>query len=163
MTADCCLISPEITKILIKSHFESGADYTAAREFAVGTSPEIYNYEALKRVIKYKGNAKHSEYMTWYMKNNSEIFKVNIIDLPTELIRDYRLTLDYNEDLEMFSRLYEKINELNLSPNLYNVFKILDEYPEIPIINNHLELKYQTDQELIKKLNINTKNRIKKL
>ena len=28
VTADCCLISPEIAKLLIKSHFINGADFT---------------------------------------------------------------------------------------------------------------------------------------
>jgi Spore coat polysaccharide biosynthesis protein F, CMP-KDO synthetase homolog len=40
VTADCCLISPEITALLLESHFQTGADYSAAKEFAVGTSPE---------------------------------------------------------------------------------------------------------------------------
>lgn len=153
VTADCPVVSPEIAEFLLKSHFESGADYTAPRKYAVGTNSEIYNTEALQRVIDLLGQADHSEYMTWYMRNNTDVFKVNIIDLPDALVRDYRLTLDYPEDLEMFERLYAELEQRDLSPTAANVFSVLDEDNGIAGINMHLALKYQADAELIEKLN----------
>lgn len=153
VTADCPVVSPEITDFLLRSHFETGADYTAPRSCAVGSSPEIYNAEALRRVISLLGKADHSEYMTWYMRNNADIFKVNIVDLPLELQRDYRLTLDYQEDLKMFNRLYSVLNEKGLAPTLVNVFSVLDEDASMSQLNQHLTLTYKTDVELIDKLN----------
>lgn len=156
-TADCPVVSPEITDFLLKSHFETGADYTGAKNCAVGSSPEIYNVEALRRVISLLGKADHSEYMTWYLRNNADIFKVNIVDIPTELQRNYRLTLDYPEDLEMFNRLYSVLDEKKLEPTLINVFSVLDEDPSISNINQHLTLSYRTDDDLINKLNTVTR------
>ncbi len=153
VTADCPVVSPEIMELLLKNHFEMGADYTAAISSAVGSSPEIYNVEALRRVIGYLGRADYSEYMTWYMQNNPDIFKVNLVNLPDALNRDYRLTLDYPEDLEMFDKLYSILNEKKYAPTILNVFKVLDEDPSISNINQHLTLSYKTDSELIKKLN----------
>lgn len=153
VTADCPVISPEITDFLLKSHFETGADYTGPKSCAVGSSPEIYNVEALRRVIALLGKANYSEYMTWYMRNNADIFKVNLVDLPIELQRNYRLTLDYPEDLEMFNRLYSILDEKKLKPTLVNVFTVLDGDASIANINQHLTLTYQTDQDLINKLN----------
>ncbi len=155
VTADCPFISEEIAEILLKEHFENGADYTAARNFAVGTSCEIINTSALKSVIKYFGKAELSEYMTWYFQNNSKVYKVNIIDLPSNLIRDYRLTLDYKEDLEMFKNLLQKLRKK--PPTTRNIFKILDENPKINAINSHLSLIYKTDKALIRKLNKQTR------
>jgi N,N'-diacetyllegionaminate synthase len=157
VTADCPVVSVEIAEILLKSHFESGSDYTTAKSCSVGSGVEIYNTEALLRVIKYLGNAKYSEYMTWYMQNNSDIFKVNLVDLPLELQRDYRLTLDYEEDLEMFNRLFTELEKRGLDPNLKNIFNILDDDSSIPALNQHLTLRYRTDQELIEKLNAVTR------
>lgn len=153
VTADCPVVSPEIADFLLKSHFESGADYTAPRNYAVGTNSEIYNTEALQRVIDLLGQADHSEYMTWYMRNNPDVFKVNIIDLPEDLLRDYRLTLDFPEDLEMFERLYAQLEQRDLTATVANVFSILDEDNGIAGINSHLTLRYQADAELIEKLN----------
>lgn len=153
VTADCPVISPEIMELLLNNHFETGADYTAAVSSAVGSSPEIYNVEALRRIIGYLGRADYSEYMTWYMQNNPDVFKVNLVNLPDALNRDYRLTLDYPEDLEMFDKLYSTLNEKKYEPTILNVFKVLDEDPSISNINQHLTLSYKTDSELIKKLN----------
>lgn len=157
VTADCPVISPEITDFLLQSHFAYGADYTGPRSCAVGSSPEIYNTEALQRVIALLGKANHSEYMTWYMRNNADVFKVNIVDLPLKFQRNYRLTLDHPEDLEMFNRLYSALDRQNLQPNLNNVFSVLDGDRSIPSINQHVSLAYQTDQALINKLNMETR------
>lgn len=153
VTADCPVVSPEIISILLQEHFATGADYTAPTKCAVGSSGEIYNAEALRRVIALLGKADYSEYMTWYLRNNPDVFKVNLVNLPPELVRDYRLTLDYPEDLEMFNQLFAKLDERGQEPLLPNVFSVLDADPSIPALNGHLTLKYRTDQELIDKLN----------
>ena len=118
----------------------------------MGSGTEIYNVEALRRVIALLGKAEYSEYMTWYMRNNADVFKVNIVDIPMELQRDYRLTLDYQEDLEMFNRLYSILDERGSEATLVNVFSVLDGDPSIAKINQHMPLKYRTDIELINKL-----------
>lgn len=157
VTADCPLPCPEIANILISSHFTTGADYTAPSAYAVGTHVEIYNAEALRRVIELAGSADYSEYMTWYMRNNPEIFKVNLVDLPAYLVREYRLTLDHPEDLDMFDKLFKVLNERGVDHNAKNIFEILDANPSIPAINGHLSLQYKTDRELIETLNRATK------
>lgn len=157
ITADCPLVSPEIAKVLLEHHFRTGADYTAAKNCAVGTACEIYNTEALRRVISYLGHANYSEYMTWYMQNNKYLFKVELIDLPKEMVRDYRLTLDYPEDLELFCNIYERLSNLSLEPTLANIFEILDKDRSLANINSHLSLKYKTDKDLIEHLNKVTK------
>jgi N,N'-diacetyllegionaminate synthase len=157
VTADCPVVSPEIAEVLLDHHFRKGADYTAAKQCAVGTSCEIYNTEALRRIISYLGKAEYSEYMTWYLQNNKHIFKTEIIDLPSEMVRDYRLTLDYPEDLELFERLYVELAERNLPLDLQRTFEILDQHPDIATLNSHLSLGYKVDKILIDKLNRVTK------
>jgi N,N'-diacetyllegionaminate synthase len=161
VTGDCPVISPEMAGYLLKSHFAAGADFTEPRRFAVGSNSQIYNVEALKRVLKLIGHAEYSEHMTLYMTNNPDIFKVNYVDLPDELVRDYRLTLDYQEDLDMFNELFKKLAEQDLDSSLINVFKILDANPAIPQMNAHKTLVYKTDQNLIKLLNEKTRINIK--
>lgn len=157
VTGDCPVISKEIASFLLKHHFERGADYTAAKASAVGTACEIYNVSVLKKVISYVGRANHSEYMTWYMQNNKDIFKVELLDLPENLVRNYRLTLDYDEDLEILNKIFEELEKRKLAFSTDNIFAILDSSPEIVAINSHLSLKYKTDQALIDMLNNETK------
>ena len=156
VTGDCPVISPEIAAFLLKSHFAAGADFTESRRFAVGSNSQVYNVEALKRVLQLVGRAEYSEHMTLYMTNNPGIFKVNYVDLPEELVRDYRLTLDYQEDLDMFNELFKKLAEQDLDSSLLNVIKVLDENPSIPLLNAHKTLVYKTDKDLIKLLNEKT-------
>ena len=59
----------------LASHILTGADYIAA-DAAVGTSGEIINVSAMRKVIAHFGRAEHSEYMTWYFQNNPEIFQL---------------------------------------------------------------------------------------
>ena len=157
VTADCPIVLPEIIEYLLEKHFESGADYTAAEECSVGTSGEIINVDALKIIANHFGNAKFSEYMTWYFRNNPEHFKLNIVSLPKAYIRDYRLTLDYAEDLEMFDALFSKLMCTNGVQNAQEIFSVLDANPDIVKINSHLTLKYKTDSQLISLLDCETK------
>lgn len=157
VTGDCPVASPEIADFLLESHFASGADFTAPNKFAVGTNSEIYNVSALRRVIELLGQAKYSEYMGFYMRNNTDLFKVNMVNLPQALVRDYRLTLDYPEDLEMFNRLYQKLDQQSLPATAENVFKILDNDASIAALNSGMVIKYETDKELIDMLNRETR------
>ena len=157
VTADMPYVSEEIVEILLNSHFESGADYTAAKEASVGTSVEVINAQALKKIKEHFPSADYSEYMTWYFRNNPEHFKLNFVELPQEMVRDYRLTIDYEEDLKMFNELQAKLDEKKLDSTLQNIFQILDNHPEINKLNSHIGLVYKTDKSLIETLDKETK------
>lgn len=157
VTADMPFVSDEILQILLKSHFENNADFTIGTKAAIGTNLEIINSEALIRAKKFFPNADYSEYMTFYFINNPEHFKLNKVDLPRELIRDYRLTLDYEEDLRLFNVIDNHFAENNIKPTLMNVFNFLDNNPEIAKINQSLLVKYKDDTSLLDTLNRVTK------
>ncbi len=157
ITGDMPYVSSEIANYLLKSHFEVGADYTVAKEFSVGTSMEIINSSALKKVKKYFPNADYSEYMTWYFQNNPEYFNLNFVDLPQKWIRDYRLTLDYQEDLDMFNHIEKHFDRNNLDYSIKELYKFLDENIKVSKLNSHISLVYKTDKKLIKILNEKTK------
>ena len=145
ITGDMPYVSNEIAEYLLDKHFESGADYTVASECAVGTSVEIINTSALKIVKEYFPSADYSEYMTWYFQNNPEYFKLNFVKLPTKWIRKYRLTLDYQEDLEVFNLIEEYFNHNGIKYSISNLYKFLDNNLSISKINQNIDLVYQTD------------------
>lgn len=157
VTADCPYVSNDIVQILLASHFENGADYTAASNAAVGTTAEIINVSAMHKVKTYFPNADYSEYMTWYFQNNPDHFKLNIVVLPDHLSRTYRLTLDYEEDLILFNRIQDHLTSMKIESSIQNIFNYLDANPDVASINSHLTLKYKTDAKLIQTLNSVTK------
>lgn len=157
VTADCPLVSPEILEHLLESHFETGADYSAVADAAVGTAGEIINTTALRAVIDRIGRAEYSEYMTWYFRNNPKLFKINIVSLPDKWLRNYRLTLDYQEDLDLFEQIYARLKPEKSAYLLEEIFAIIDNNPEIHKLNSHIGLKYKTDNQLIAMLNEKTR------
>ncbi len=157
VTADMPYVSDKIAGILLNEHLIHGADYTAAREFSIGTSPEVINIQALKEVKRHFPTAEYSEYMTWYFQNNKDYFRVHLVDLPQNLVRNYRLTLDYQEDLILLNHVQKFLDEKKLSNSIENIFEYLDTHPEIAKINAHLKLRYKNDESLIETLNKVTK------
>ena len=156
-TADCPYISNEIVSILLKSHFKNKSDFSYAINPAVGTSVEIYNTDTLKKIKKIKKNTSFSEYMTWYVMNNKNFFKITAVKLPKEYSRKYRICLDYKEDLLMLNKLFKKLKEKNLKITLNNIFLILDKYKSISFLNKNCSLVYKTDKKLINFLNKKTR------
>ena len=90
VTGDCPYLSKDICEIVLNSHFKEGAEYSNGIGAAVGTNVEIINSNALRKVKKFFPKAEYSEYMTWYFQNNPEYFKLNFVELPKQLKRDYR-------------------------------------------------------------------------
>ena len=157
VTADCPVVSSEIIEYLLEMHFQAGSDYTAPKNAAVGTAGEVINTRALRTVIERVKCAKHSEYMTWYFKNNPEIFDLNIVELPDDLVRDYRLTLDYEEDLQILDAIYKRLPADQLGFPISDIFQVVDDDPELAKINIHKELKYKADKELVALLDAETR------
>jgi spore coat polysaccharide biosynthesis protein SpsF (cytidylyltransferase family) len=138
LTGDCPVFSHEIGEILLKSHLETGADYTEAVKCAVGTSCQVWEREIFVRLLEMGVNWKYSEHMSYFVVNNPDIFQVNRVDLLPELVRDYRLTLDYQEDLDMLRELFAQITDYGCSHHkTEDVFWILDQFPTIARINAH--------------------------
>jgi spore coat polysaccharide biosynthesis protein SpsF (cytidylyltransferase family) len=157
VTGDMPYVSKEIASFLLEKHLSSDADYTVAIEAAVGTNLEIINSSALEKVKTFFPNANYSEYMTWYFQNNPEYFKINFVSLPDNWVRDYRLTLDYKEDLDMFNLIEQYFSSNNIDFTLDNLFEYLDTNQDVSRMNQHLSLSYKTDQSLIDTLNKVTK------
>lgn len=157
VTADMPYVSDEILQVLLKSHFEQAADFTRAVDAAVGTNVEIINSRALKYAKGFFPSANYSEYMSWYFVNNPEHFKLNFVELPPELVRNYRLTLDHQEDLDMFNNIEAYFQTHGIEFNIKSLFQYLDSNPEVAKLNSHITLKYKTDQSLIDTLNKVTK------
>ena len=157
ITGDCPYVSKEIIKILLRSHLENKADYTSCKKSAHGTAAEIYSFKSLEKIYKKAKSFEHSEYMTWYVMNNKTHFKINLVKLPNQYVRNYRMTLDYKQDLIFFNKLYLKLEKKNLELNLQNIFKILDNEKKMNKINSNCNLIWQTDKNLIKRLNLTTR------
>lgn len=149
VTADMPYVSEEIINYLLDSHFQTGADYTAPKKAAVGQGVQIINASALRKVREYFPVSDYSEYMNAYIINNPSLFKINEIDLPQEWIRDYRLTLDYQEDLDLMNKIEEHFKKSKQEYNIANLFNFLDKNPDVAAINKDRGLIYKVNPDLV--------------
>ena len=156
VTGDCPVISNEIIDLMIKSHFNNGADFTYADKFSVGTVGEVYSVSSLKTIAHHFPLAKYSEYLPWYFYSNESFFKINKVIINKSLIRNYRLTLDYEEDLKMFNKLFYLLKIKKLKNNIKNIFKVMDNNKSLANINKSKKLVY-TQKAFSKNLYKNTK------
>lgn len=149
LSGDCPVACPAIASELLASHRKAEADFTEAIHFATGTSCQVIQTAALKKLWELVPNPRYSEHMGLYFSNNPHIFKINRIHLHPALIRNYRLTLDWQQDLDMFNELYREIffkevwNHRELEDTTAIIFNILDNHPEIAAINRGLVNVYE--------------------
>lgn len=153
LTADCPYVSNATTQEILVKHFECGADYSAAEAAAVGTNAEIINRSAFAYLNKLFPHTLLSEYLTYYFTNNPTHFHINKIQLPTALIRDYRLTLDYQQDLDFFRVIEQHLLEAKGGHyDLYDIFAFLDTRPDVVAINYDMGLVYKHDPDLVARI-----------
>ena len=85
-----------------------------------------------------EGNDKHhSELMTLYINENQSKFKIYTEEAPTDLQRDYRLTVDTPKDLELMRTIYMALYKGDVVP-LREALRFLDNHPKIAQINKEI-------------------------
>ena len=90
--------------------------------------------------------------MNGYIIHNPDYFKINYVELPDELLRDYRLTLDYQEDLDLIRKIEAHFNAAKIEYTTEDVFEFLDANPNISEINQNMGLIFETNLELKNKI-----------
>ncbi len=159
ITGDCPFISKEILEELLINHLNSKSDFTVGNKFPVGASGEIINFKALEKLyfyIKKQKDFKYTEYPSFYFKNNPRLFNYNICNINSRYQKNFRLTLDYIEDLKMLRHLDLKLKKLKLDQNLDNIIKVMNKYKYISKTNSHKKLAYKSIN-FIKKMKLITK------
>lgn len=158
-TGDCPLVSYEIVDYLVEEHLKCGVDYTGIEidDIPVGTFVEVITYNALDKLSKQDIDLNYSEYMTWYFRNNSQFFTVNICPVPLEYVSTYRLTIDFQEDLDLMRKIYNDLGKGDSAIPISKTISYLDENPGIANINKNETVRWKTDKKLIEKLDRVTK------
>tara|TARA_Y100000816_G_scaffold278024_1_gene248811 strand:- start:1837 stop:3648 length:1812 start_codon:yes stop_codon:yes gene_type:complete len=147
ITGDCPFISKEILEELLINHLTTKSDFTVANKFPVGASGEIINFKALEKLnfyIKKQKDFEYTEYPSFYFRYNPQLFKYNICNINTKYQKNFRITLDYKEDLKMLRLLYYKMKKLKMDNNIENIIKVIGTYKYISKTNSHQKLVYKS-------------------
>lgn len=153
MEGDDLFCDPELIDISIKQMETSDCDFIKSpKGLVVGAFEYCLKTSSLEKVCDIK-NTSDTE-MMWVYFENTGLFKVCDLNInDTIFFNDkIRLTLDYPEDFEFFTKIFENLNCQNNDIPLRDIIKFLRKYPELIDINSFRQKDYLENQKRKTKL-----------
>ena len=147
---DCPLIDPEIIDKVIEQFLSYNADYANNSNpptFPFGMTIEIYSFNTLERIWKETRDPFFREYPFEYIYANKESFKTVYVKNDVDL-SDIHLTVDYIEDFELITKIFEELYSERLVFNMKDILDLIDKHPELRAINIGLRRNIEYTKEL---------------
>lgn len=145
ITSDCPLIDPHVMDNIITYYLNgnyeivtnAGSDLSQ-RTYPRGLDVEIFSFDALQNAYDHADKTYQCEHVTPYIYENckSIYFYKNDIDFSK-----YRWTLDTEEDLELITKVYERLYKGKHDFYLAQIVDLFNQDPELYHINEHVEQK----------------------
>ena len=147
VTGDCPFIDPiEIDKLILKLYF-SDCDYTSnifPRNLPIGFDIQVYKKDILKKVEAITFDKAHRTHSGWNILNTWSPLDVNIKLKHNKIIKrfyhpDWRVVLDYMEDLILLNKIYNHFGHINFSQ--WDVMRLLEKNSDWLDINKNCRQK----------------------
>jgi len=139
ITADCPLIDPGIIDMVVNRFLSTNGELDLVSNdgdtYPDGLDAGIYSFRALERIFRESTLRSDREHITPYIWTHPDLFSVEVIPCAQNLSR-YRLTVDYQEDFELVSKVYEALYPENPAFAWTEVIRFLDEHPEVFALNS---------------------------
>jgi len=136
---------------IIRRYKSHGDDYIICDELPLGVTGFGIKVAALDYVVKTKKEHDTEVWGAYFTRNKR--FKVHNIQVPLHFRRpEYRLTLDYPDDLRLFQIIYHRLSPEGGVIPLEQIVKFLDAHPEIASINKEAQQQYERNIAQPKKL-----------
>jgi len=140
ITADDPLKDPEVISHAINLLLDhSELDYvsnTIKPTYPEGIDVEVFTFEALQRAFNLAIKKSDLEHVTPYIWRNSEEFRVLNFEASIDT-SSVRLTVDYEEDIEVVGRILHRFIEYPLVP-YQQIVDFLNVHPEITKLNGRI-------------------------
>ncbi len=158
--SDCPLIDPAVIDRVYGSFIEGDFDYVSNLHPATypdGNDVEIFKFSLLETAFKEANKNFEREHTTPFMWENPDRFIIVNIEWETGLdySASHRFTIDYKEDYDFISAVYNELYPSNPLFGLKDILRILEEKPYIKNINSAHSGKYWYDNHLNELKNIN--------
>ena len=141
--ADCPFYDPELIDFLVYSIKWGGYAYAAndmELTFPLGVDAHIIRFDALEASALEAQDSQEREDTPRFIWNNPGRFMIfSFKALPGSRLNrpDIRLTVDYEEDLELTRLIYEKFTPKCFPFHTRELIEFLDSYPEYIQLNRH--------------------------
>src|SRR3990167_1966699 len=136
LCADSPLVDPKVIDQVVNFHVAENNDYTSNVGFPLGLNVEVMKFSALEDAYQNAQLKSQREHVTLYIYQHPEKFKISRLKNYTDL-SEMRWTVDYLEDFQFVTKVYEQIYPQNFDFDMSDVLKLLKKYPELSKINSH--------------------------
>ena len=150
---DCPLIDPKLIDDALKVFIDKKIDYLNnfnPPSYPSGLNFEIYSFETLYKILKNTKDAFFREYPFEYVYNNKQSFKT-FYDKNKEDLSNIHLTVDYQQDFDLISVIFEKLLKRGKIFYLEDIIKLIKEKPELQMLNINLKRNIEYEQDLKKR------------
>ena len=155
ITGDDILIDPDYVQKTVQYHLSNNLDYTDAKALPSGTEVEVINVSVLDTILKKALDPNGTEYLTNYIIENDLLFKMGSLPVPDNHHKDYRLTLDTEDDYSLINELCNWLAEKNKKYNytMDDIVEFFDKNPDAinrnkAIVQKKIPLKFSTKLKL---------------
>jgi spore coat polysaccharide biosynthesis protein SpsF len=136
VTGDCPLADPGIIDAAIRRYQQGDLDYLInvldRLTFSVGFDVQVYAVALLEEVARLASDPSDRTDVTPFIYHHADRYRVLNLLAPPELERpQYRLCVDYPEDFEVVSAIYEALYPLDPGFTAFEIVAFLDRHPEI--------------------------------
>jgi len=142
VTADCPLIDPLLIDMMVNQYVTKKDNYDIVRNygdqirtFPHGLDAEIFSHASLEKMWNTITSPELREWFPLYVKQNPTIFRILEIK-NSEDISSLRFTVDYPEDYEFVTRIYQKLYAKDHMFYLDDILDLLEREPELKKINS---------------------------
>ena len=138
LTADCPFTDPAVIDGLVQLMTDGDLDYasnTLERTWPHGLDVEAVKISALRTAAGETDDAFDREHVTPFFHKNPDRFRLGSLTGGGHRA-DYRLTVDFPEDLEVTTQIYEALYPGNATFTTDDVIDFLDTNPDIRALNS---------------------------
>lgn len=131
VTADEPMLDPGLVNRVVQMLEDPTIDYVASnleRTFPLGLDVEGFTYEALMSSVELATEPHHQEHVTDAIREHPHEFSLVNISAPDgmEPYANWRLTVDYPSDLELFNAIALPMNRSNFRMSTADILWLID-------------------------------------
>jgi len=141
--ADDIFCSVEYIDRAVREYRQTGADYIVGEDLPFGATPFGVKARAMEKVCRLKKEIDTEVWGGYFTE--TDLFKVHYLPITDERFRhpEYRMTLDYPEDLEFFNTVFEALYKSGEVFSFGELMDYLNSHPEVVGINAGVQEKYK--------------------
>jgi spore coat polysaccharide biosynthesis protein SpsF (cytidylyltransferase family) len=146
----CCVVDgddlfndPQVIDRIMASYEEEPADYIIVDDLPVGVTSFGVRIDALREVVRLKDESDTEVWGGYFTQTG--LFKTRLLDPNDEALRrpDLRMTLDYQEDLDFFTAIFEALYKPGEVFSLREIIELLEQRPDIVALNREVVGRYE--------------------